>query len=312
MHASVFRVIPPSIFLVDLSSVGSEDALHCFQSLRSQFIAVAQEKCAFELARVRDPVEQVDCNEGLARAGRKRQQRAWWTAFGRTAGSLFEDRSNHRVLKITPLALAAGISREQRLGGCGFQREAHDLLVTRSKIRGRRKLRERPRHTGHACRAVELHEQMAVGGENELDVVLRRAEVALHLVQPMSRWQRVFSGLEQCDGDRLRLSVHANPQRIVGASTRAPARFTGDDLDRAVVSRRIRSSDHPRTWIAGSMSFARVSASERGKAKMIACKGRKGPFPDVSGREDVSRSEPCSQTVGIARRTSRSESFAGV
>ena len=116
VHASVFSVIPSSVFIVYLSGVGTEDALHRFQPLRPQLVAVAEEERAFELARVGDPLEQVDRNEGLARAGRKRQQRTWWSTFRGTAGSLFEDRSNRRVLEIASLTLAAGISREQRLG----------------------------------------------------------------------------------------------------------------------------------------------------------------------------------------------------
>jgi len=50
--------------------------------------------------------------------------------------------------------------------------------------------------TAHVGRSVELHEQMSIGREDELDVVFRRAEVALHLVQTVSGRQRVFLGLE--------------------------------------------------------------------------------------------------------------------
>jgi len=44
MHASVLRVISSSVFLVNLSGVGPEDALHGLEALRSQFIAVAEEE----------------------------------------------------------------------------------------------------------------------------------------------------------------------------------------------------------------------------------------------------------------------------
>ena len=57
VHAGVLCVVSAVGILVHLRSVVPEDSLHGLQSLRPQFVAIAQEQGAFEPPCVRDSLQ---------------------------------------------------------------------------------------------------------------------------------------------------------------------------------------------------------------------------------------------------------------
>jgi hypothetical protein len=75
MDAGVLGVVA-AVRFIHLGGVGPEDVLHGLEALRAEFVAVAQEQGAAELARIGDAAEQVACDEGLAGAGGQREQGA--------------------------------------------------------------------------------------------------------------------------------------------------------------------------------------------------------------------------------------------
>lgn len=90
----------------------------------------------------------------------------------------------------------------------------------------------------------------------------RSGEIALGLIEPVARRERLLLGFEQCDCHRLRFGIEANAQRVVDASAGAATRFTGDDLDWAERDFAGNELLRPTTLIYGRVDeFARVSAS---------------------------------------------------
>lgn len=147
------------------------------------------------------------------------------------AGDLLEHGADGRVLEVAALPLAARVAREQGLGGGRVEREPDDLFIAGAEFGGGGELGDGPRRGGHPGRAVELDEQVAVAGKDKLDVVARRGQVPLGLVKPVPGRERLLLGLDQGDGDGLRLGVDANAERVVGAARGTPAALAVDDLD---------------------------------------------------------------------------------
>jgi len=74
----------------------------------------------------------------------------------------------------------------ERFGDVRFEREAHDRLVAGAQVVRERELRQGPRRGGQSSRSVEFDEQIAVGREDELDVVLGGPEITLRLIEAVS------------------------------------------------------------------------------------------------------------------------------
>ena len=148
-------------------------------------------------------------------------------------GDLFHDGTDRRILIVAPGAFAAGVSLQERSGGWGFEREAHALLIPGAKLGRGRKSRDWPRCGGQSREAVKLDEQMAVGREDELDVVPPAFGITFGLIKAVTGRKAFFLGLDKGQGDGLGIDVYLDPQDIVDLSARAPPRLAVDDLDRA-------------------------------------------------------------------------------
>jgi hypothetical protein len=217
----------------DRRGVGAEDGLQGAGALDAQLVAVADEERALELAGVGDALEQVDGDERLAGAGREREQRPLGRARALALGDLLEHGADGGVLVVAPRALAGRVALQQRSGCRVVEREADALLVAGAQVGGRRELCELARRVREAGEAVELHELVAVAGEDELHVEALGGRVQLGLLQPMSRWLVLGLGLDEGDGYGLRVGRSLDAQRVVGAP---PGLLEGpavDDLDGA-------------------------------------------------------------------------------
>jgi len=78
--------------------------------LLAQLIAVADKQRLDWLAGVGDASQQIDDDERLARAGRKREQGAWRLALHLAAGDLLEHGADRSVLIVAASRLATLIA----------------------------------------------------------------------------------------------------------------------------------------------------------------------------------------------------------
>jgi len=124
-----------------------------------------------------------------------------------------------------------GRFRKDVQGGGRVEGEADDGFIAGAEFGGGGKLGDRPRRGGQPGRAVKLDEQMAVAGEDELDVVAGGGQIPLGLIEAVAWRERFLLGLDQGEGDRLRLGVDADAERGVGAPRGPPAALAVDDLD---------------------------------------------------------------------------------
>ena len=143
VDAGVLGVVGAVRLRIDLGGVGAEDVLERAQALAAQLVAVADEQGAAQLAGVGDALEQVDGDEGLARAGGQREQGALGLAGLLAPGDLLQHGADGGVLVVAARGFAAGVAREQRLGRGSVQGEAHRLLVARAQVGGRGELGQR-------------------------------------------------------------------------------------------------------------------------------------------------------------------------
>ena len=134
VDAGVLGVVRAVRLAVHLGGVGAEDVLKGLERLGAEFVAVTDEQGAGELPGVGDALEQVDGDEGLARAGGQGQQRALGLLGDLALGDLLHDGADGGVLVVAPGALAAGVWLQERPGGRRFEREAHALLIAGAKL----------------------------------------------------------------------------------------------------------------------------------------------------------------------------------
>ena len=120
--------------------VGAEHVLEGPCRLAAQFVPVAHEQCPAQLPGVGNAFQQVDGDEGLARAGRQGQQGALRLPGLYAACDLFQYGPDGGVLIIAPRRFAARVAHEQGPGDRLGQAEALPLLVARPQLTRRREL----------------------------------------------------------------------------------------------------------------------------------------------------------------------------
>ena len=74
---------------------------------------------------------------------------------------------------------------------------------------------------------------MAVGREDELDVQPLALGITFGLVEAVTGRKAFLLGLDQGQGNGLRIDIDLDPQDIVDLPARTPPRLAVDDLDRA-------------------------------------------------------------------------------
>lgn len=189
--------------------VGAEHVLERAESLASQLVPIAHEQRAVELAGVGDAPEQVHRDARLARAGGQGEQ-----GPRLAAGQLLEHGPDRRVLVVaTGALLAARVARDEGTGRGGIQAEAHRLLVAGAQLGRRGKLAERPGCARDATGPVELHELVAVGGEDEGDVEPSAGPVGLGLLQPVAGREVLRLGLDERHRHRLATLADLHPEQ---------------------------------------------------------------------------------------------------
>ena len=81
--------------------------------------------------------------------------------------------------------------------------------------------------------SVELDELVPVGREDEGDVQSLAMGIALGLVEPMPRWERVLFRFNERHSDRLCVRMDLHAEHVVDLAPRAAAGLGGDDFDAA-------------------------------------------------------------------------------
>ena len=119
---------------VDLGGVGAEDVLEGAEALGAEFVAVADEQGAAELAGVGDALEQVDGDEGLARSRWPGTAARAWARRRACSGRSSPGRRGSRRPGSSGGCLRRRRSAEQGPGGRGFEAEAHGLLIAGAKF----------------------------------------------------------------------------------------------------------------------------------------------------------------------------------
>jgi hypothetical protein len=196
-----------------LRCVGAEDVLEGAEPLASQLVPVAEKERAVELARLRDSLEEEDGDSRLARTGGQGEKRPLLALR-----ELFEHCVDGGILEVVAAGLASGVTREERTGLGRLQAEPHALLVADTEGGRRRKFVQGPRLGREACRSVELDEEVAIRGEDELDVESAAGRIGLGLLETVSGLKMFGLRLDEGHGHRLARLVHPNAQGIVHAS----------------------------------------------------------------------------------------------
>ena len=257
-------------------------------------------------------------DEGLARTGRQREQRALRLAGLLAAGDLLQDGADGGVLVVAAGRLAAGIASQERARNRLGQAEAHALA--RSARAGRPGVGNSAMGAGaagQAGEAVELDEQMAVAWRRRTarsGACRRRRPCACS--RPCVGRQVLGLGLDQRHGDRLRVGVDLDAQRVVHAAPGLLARLAVDDLDGAGgffsadqvfgpatgVDRRIdQLGSGVRFWTRFYLVLVRISSCWCAAARRMGGQGlRFRRSLPVSGQERRFRGRLHAQSIQIA------------
>ncbi len=177
--------------------VCAKDILERRQSLAAELVAVADEQCLAQLARIGDPPEQVDGDECFSRAGCQGQEGAV-LAFG----DLLEHRPDGGILIVAPGRFPACVAGEKGLGCLGFQGETHSAFIRRAQLFRCGELAQRAGLTGGAGEVIVHHKQMPVRGKHKRDIYALTGSIDLALLQAMIRRQAFGFGFDQgnCHG----------------------------------------------------------------------------------------------------------------
>src|SRR5260370_13942887 len=147
--------------LGDSRGIGAEDVLEGACRLFAQLVTVADEERAAELLRIGNALEQVHGDEGLARAGRQRQERALFATC-----QLFQHGANGGVLIVAPGCLATCVAREEWSRGRRAEAKADPPLVAGAHVVTRGELRQRAPRTCDAAKRAILAQEVPGGGED--------------------------------------------------------------------------------------------------------------------------------------------------
>lgn len=117
VDAGVLGVVGAVRLAKDLGSVGAKEILKSLESLGAQFVSVADEQGAGELPGIRDTLEHVNGDEGLARTSGQREQRTFGLIIDLAPGDLLHHGTDGGVLVVAPNTFAAGVRLKQRPSG---------------------------------------------------------------------------------------------------------------------------------------------------------------------------------------------------
>lgn len=231
VDAGVFGVVGAVGLAEDLGGVRAEGVLEVAQRLRAQLVAVADEKSVGILPAIRDALEQVDGDEGLARAGGEGKKRPAGFAGGRVLCELLHDGADGGVLIIAAGTLAARVGLKQRPCDRRGQRETHAPLIAGAEVFGSGEIGHGARGGCLACEGVVLDELVAVGGEDEFDVLPPAFGIAFALFESVSGRKTFLFCLDQSKRDRLGLGVDLDTQDVVHLAPCTSARLAVDDFN---------------------------------------------------------------------------------
>lgn len=102
------------------------------------------------------------------------------------------------------------VANKKRSSGRGREVETDAGFVAASKLIGLWKKVEADRPSGFSRKAVKLEVLMPVGGKNERDIEPLACGVELRLFESVVGRKVLGLGLNQGDGDRLRVGINLN------------------------------------------------------------------------------------------------------